>query len=189
MNRTGRTGIFVGMGVVLALLAGVHPAAGQQRGSGAGGGPGSSDPALQRARQETMVVLDLGRLISFVGRMDEEGGAHRLSSAQARRLVRLMGEVQTTSRLTPAIAERMMAEIEDDILTAGQLLRVDMLWAEADRTRSPSAAGTSGRQGNEGGAEGSLSSYAAGGPFNPLTDASRPQGQEFEELYERLRSR
>jgi hypothetical protein len=174
-----------------------------------------SDPAMQRARQETQVVLDLGRLIGFVDRMDAEQPGLRLSREQARELVALMGEIRTTARLTPALAEAMMVRIEDDILTPAQLLHTDRFWIQSERsaagtgTGAPrSGAGTpgsaggsqSGRQGSADTrtngtagtaepAEGSLASYIAGGPYNPLADTDRPRGREFETFYQRLRER
>lgn len=156
----------------------------------------STDPNMQRARRETQIILDLGRLINFVDRMEQEQRALRLSPDQARRLVRLMGEIKSTSRMTPALAERMMEEIEDDILTPRQLMYTDRIWAEAERNASGGSvpgSGTSSRaRGGQSGTEGtpapgSIASYAAGGPYNPLADTSRPQGEQFEAFYQRLR--
>ncbi|TVR70351.1 MAG: hypothetical protein EA427_06040 [Spirochaetaceae bacterium] len=173
---------------------------------------GTQDPAMQRARQETQVILDLGRLISFVDRMDAEQQNLRLTTEQARRLARLMGEIKSTARLTPAVAEGLMQEIEDDILTPRQLMHTDRIWAEAER-REESAAprsgspggspgggarvgqGTPGAGGNSGAsasgdpAPGSLASYASGGPYNPLVDTTRPQGEQFEAFHRRLLER
>lgn len=168
----------------------------------------TSDPAMQRAREETQVVLDLGRLIGFVDRMDAEQPGLGLSRDQARELAELMGEIRSTARLTPARAEAMMTRIEDDILTPAQLLHTDRIWIESEReaarttgTGSPrSGSGTpgsgggprSGQQGVTGAAEpveGSLASYLAGGPYNPLIDTERPRGRDFETFYQRLRER
>ena len=170
---------------------------------------GAPDPAMQRARQETQVILDLGRLINFVDRMDSEQQNLRLTREQARHLARLMGEIKSTSRLTPAVAERLMQEIEDDVLTPRQLMHTDRIWAEAERSVESGAA----RSGSSGGgtragqrssassggsaegtasgepAPGSLASYLAGGPYNPLADTARPQGEQFEAFHLRLLER
>ncbi len=194
MNRT-----LVSMMVILLSIASAGFVGAQQQGtgsgsgsgSGGGGGAGSTDPAMMRAREEVAVVLDLGRLIGFVSRVDAEVPHLAITSAQAEQLVRIMREIRTTSRLTPRVAEAMMLEIEDSVLTGAQLLQVDRFWAEADRLRESGAAqGTPAtRQGAEGSSPGALSSYVAGGPYNPLIDTSRPQGQEFEAFFTRLQQR
>ena len=174
------------------------------------GQPHSADPTMQRARQETQVILDLGRLIGFVDRVDAEQPGLGLSRAQSEEMVRLMGEIKSMTRLTPTIAERMMTRIEDEILTPRQLMFTDRIWAESERNAGSGTANASGaRAGTRVGAgsgagsgtaagatststdpvPGSLASYAAGGPYNPLVDTSRPQGEQFEAFYRRLRNR
>jgi len=165
----------------------------------------SEDPALQKARVETEQVLDLGRLIGFIQRMVEERPDLELSREQAGALADLLGEVRTTSRLTGATARSMTARIENDILSAGQLQHTDRLWIEAEQIRQSATpgTGTGARSGAgsgstpgagteaEGGAPpaGSLAAYAAGGPYNPLVDTSRRQGEDFEALLAYVRAR
>lgn len=185
--------------VVILSISSVGMVSGQQRGSGtgtgsgggAGGGAGATDPAMIRAREEVAVVLDLGRLIGFVHRVDTEVPPLAITPGQAQQLVRIMQQIRTTSRLTPRIAEAMMLEIEDSILTGAQLLQVDRFWAEADRLRESGTAPSdaAARQGAEGSGPGALSSYVAGGPYNPLIDTNRPQGQDFEAFLTRLQQR
>lgn len=190
-----------------AMLAGVgtHDLYGQTPGQSQ-----STDPAMQRARQETQVVLDLGRLIGFVDRMDVEQPGLGLSRGQSEEMVRLMGEIKATTRFTPALAERMMERIEEEILTPRQLMFTDRIWAESERSAANasgaragtrvgagSGAGSGAASGTATGtassnsdpAPGTLASYAAGGPYNPLVDTSRPQGEQFEAFYRRLRNR
>lgn len=186
------------LAVILSITS-VGIVSGQQRGSGtgtgsgggAGGGAGATDPAMIRAREEVAVVLDLGRLIGFVHRVDTEVPHLAITPGQAQQLVRIMQQIRTTSRLTPRIAEAMMLEIEDSILTGAQLLQVDRFWAEADRLRESGTAPSdaAARQGAEGSGPGALSSYVAGGPYNPLIDTNRPQGQDFEAFLTRLQQR
>ena len=165
----------------------------------------SEDPALQKARVETELVLDLGRLIGFIQRMLEERPDLELSREQAVALADLLGEIRTTSRLTGAAARSMTARIENDILNARQLQHTDRLWIESEQSRLAATAGTgSGARAGagsgsapgagasaEGGAPpaGSLAAYAAGGPYNPLIDTSRRQGEDFEALFAYVRAR
>ncbi|MCA1754538.1 MAG: hypothetical protein LC641_07575, partial [Spirochaeta sp.] len=88
----------------------------------------SEDPALQKARQETELVLDLGRLIGFIQRMVEERPDLEISREQAAALADLLGEIRTTSRLTGATARSMTSRIENDILNVEQLQHTDRLW-------------------------------------------------------------
>ncbi|TVR61633.1 MAG: hypothetical protein EA426_03060 [Spirochaetaceae bacterium] len=161
----------------------------------------ASDPAMQKAREETQVVLDFARFLGIVLRMVEQEPTLGLSSAQARQLLDVLSDVRTTSRLTATNARRMMGYIEDDILTAQQLMFTDRVWMQSSGERS--SAGASGSQnrgsnttgeqsgtGSEASANaGALSSYASGGPYNPLSDTTRRQGQDFEALYEYALSR
>lgn len=167
----------------------------------------SEDASLQKAREETEVVLDLGRLLGFIYRMVEEHPNLELSREQAVALRELMGEIRTTSRLTAPTARSMTARIEDGILTPAQLIHTDRLWIESERNRASATAqgsGVSARAGagsrstapgtgtaSDSGAApaGSLAAYAAGGPYNPLIDTARQQGQDFEALYAYVRAR
>lgn len=165
----------------------------------------SEDPALQKARVETEQVLDLGRLIGFIQQMVEERPDLELSREQAGELAGLLGEIRTTTRLTGSTARSMTARIENDILNAGQLQHADRLWIEAEQIRQVATpgTGTGARAGAgsgstpgagtdaEGGAPpaGSLAAYAAGGPYNPLVDTSRRQGEDFEALFAYVRAR
>lgn len=163
----------------------------------------SEDPALQKARVETEQVLDLGRLIGFIQRMVEERPDLELSREQAGELADLLGEIRTTTRLTGSTARSMTARIESDILNSGQLQHTDRLWIEAEQIRQAATPGTGAgaRAGAgstpgtgadaEGGAPpaGSLAAYAAGGPYNPLVDTSRRQGEDFEALLAYVRAR
>ncbi|MFN2311490.1 MAG: hypothetical protein ABR590_05485 [Spirochaetia bacterium] len=95
----------------------------------------SEDPALQKARQETELVLDLGRLIGFIQRMVEERPDLEISREQAAALADLLGEIRTTSRLTGATARSMTSRIENDILNVEQLQHTDRLWIESEQSR------------------------------------------------------
>ncbi len=161
----------------------------------------ASDPAMQKAREETQVVLDFARFLGIVLRMVEQEPTLGLSAAQAGQLLDVLSDVRTTSRLTATTARRMMAYIEDNILTAQQLMFTDRVWMQSSGERSSAgAAGSQNRGANSTGEQsgagseasanaGALSSYAAGGPYNPLIETSRRQGQDFEALYEYALSR
>ncbi|TVR91918.1 MAG: hypothetical protein EA428_04680 [Spirochaetaceae bacterium] len=165
----------------------------------------SEDPALQKARQETELVLDLGRLIGFLWRMVEDRPDLEISREQAAQLADLLGEIRTTSRLNGAVARSMTARIENDILNPAQLQYSDRLWIESEQNRlaaepgsgagARAGAGSGSTPGTgaaaEGGAApaGSLAAYAAGGPYNPLIDSSRQQSQDVEALFAYVRAR
>ena len=180
---------------LLSLLL-VSPAFGQARGN----------TELQAARAESETVLDLGRLLGFVYRMTTEFEALELSDSQVRELLEILQQIRATARLDGPTAEAYMIRIEDRILTAAQLIHTDRLWIQAERARGNDGSGTGVAQqrgvsrgaGDDRTGEGSgtsnehqsdrtaeageLAVFAAGGDFNPLLDASRPQGESFEAL-------
>ena len=163
------------------------------------------DAQMRAAREEAEIVLDLGRLLGFVYRMTTEREELRLSDAQAVRLLEVVDQIRAESRLDGEKAGRYMARIEDDILTASQLIHTDRLWITSERSRSNEAAGSATQQQRGGrnnsaatgsgasataeGAAGDLATFAAGGAYNPLIDEDRHQGRDVAALHAYLRER
>lgn len=154
----------------------------------------TSDPASARLREELAVVTDLGRLLGFVYRMEQEQPALALSRDQASRLARITDEIHRSDRLTPTRARAMMDEIEDRVLTAAQLTFTDQLFLNREQSRVPGSGGgtpAAGGSGNPGGtpgaragsaAGGQIAAYEAGGPYNPIRDQATKLGQDFTAL-------
>ncbi len=196
------TGLVAVVAALLSLWL-VSPAFGQTRGS----------TELQASRAESETVLDLGRLLGFVYRMTTEFEALELSDSQVHDLLEILRQIRGTARLDGATGESYMTRIEDQILTAAQLIHTDRLWIQSERAGGNDGSGTGASQrrganrgaGDEGTGEGSgtsgenqstrtaeageLAVFAAGGDFNPLLDTSRPQGQSFAALYAYLSER
>ncbi|WP_076489680.1 hypothetical protein [Alkalispirochaeta americana] len=190
---------------ILCLVLLVSPALAAQR--------RVDDAALRTAREETEIILDLGRLLGFVHRMTQESPELDFESDQAREMLEILEEIRGTPRMTPTRARTMIQRIEDTILTAAQLAYTDRLWINAQRndqrntqnSRAESASsgqesasasragpGSSSRQGTsteDGAPAGSLASYAAGGPYNPMTETGRRHAEDFEALYAYLQTK
>ncbi len=176
--------------VIIALLVLIAPAGAPLLSAQTHAG----DPASARLREELAVVTDLGRLLGFVYRMEQEQPALALSRDQAGRLARITDEIHRTDRMTPARARAMMDEIEDRILTAAQLTYTDQLFLNREQSRVPGSGGgtpAAGGPGNSGGtpgaragsdAGGQIAAYEAGGPYNPIRDQATRLGQDFTAL-------
>jgi len=170
------------------------------------------DPAVIRARQEMEVAQDLGRLLGFIYQMVQEESRLALTTNQSRNLHGLITQVLQTTRLDARTAEAFILRIEDTILTPAQLLYTDRLFAARDATRMPSqtsqtttpsgtgtpqgtgsgrtTSGTPGTPSTDGSTEGGIVTvYMNGGPYNPLTDISRQQGQDVAALLRYLATR
>lgn len=165
----------------------------------------AADPASARLREELAVVTDLGRLLGFVHRMEQEQPALALRDEQIDRLRRITDEIHRTDRLTPAHARVMMEEIEDRILTPAQLTYTDQLFLNREQSRVPGSGGgtpAAGGPGSTGGgsggtpgarsgsdAGGQIAAYQAGGPYNPIRDQATRLGQDFAALRAHLEAR
>lgn len=170
------------------LITVVVPLTSQTRG-------GSTD--VQEAREELNSMLDLGRMFGFVLTMSSEHASLRLSDAQATELLEITREVRQTTRLTGIAAETYLTRIEDEILSARQLIATDQLWIASDEGQQRGAGRGSGGQTGTPVADGTeqtepiseLAAFAAGGDFNPLVDSERPQGESLLALISYLEDR
>lgn len=158
---------------------------------------GSDPAAMQRVREELEVVSDLGRLFTFILRMEKEVPILSLNGEQVNRLWQITEEIRRTERLTPARAEALTIQIEDEILSPDQLFYTDQQFLTREEKRVPGAGsaaqprgtGTPDGSGATGSSGGIIASYMSGGPYNPLLDESRQVGQDFTVLRESLRAR
>lgn len=165
---------------IAAALAAAALAASLAQGAGA-------DPATQKAREETAVVFDLGRVFGYLNAIEKDAKVAALSRDQLTRLYDIMVEIRSTKRLEPSRAKALLATIEDRILTSAQLIAVDKLAAGKESEKSANQAAGAGA-GSSGGA-GSLASYVAGGDFNPVLDATKTMGQDFNAFFEYVRKK
>ncbi len=191
---TTQRGLLLTLAAILLLIAAAPAAPAQDH---------SASAQMQALRAELEVVSELGRLLGFILRMQHEQDSLALSGDQLRSLWQLSEEIGRSERLTPARAEQMMIRIEDEILSPQQLMYTDQQFLNREETRVPGsgpsargAAGSSGSAGSpaagspggDGSSSGTIATYAAGGPYNPLLDTSRQLGQDFEALRELLQS-
>ncbi len=132
------------------------------------------DPAIIKAKEETKVVFDLGRLFGYLNTMEKEEKNLALSRDQLEEIYRIMAVLRQTDRVEPDTAETMLVNLEDNILTPDQLMYTDQLAIEKMQTRTP---------GTGGGGGGQITSYIAGGPFNPMKDPSKNIGKDFETFF------
>ena len=131
-----------------------------------------TDPALQKARTELEPAFALGRVFGYLATMEAQQPRLALSPAQAAKISDIVEKIKAIRRFDAKTADGMLSEIEERILTAEQLQFTDSLALTA--SNAP-------RQNQSGNSSGTspLASYAAGGPFNPMTDPSTQLGKNF----------
>lgn len=129
------------------------------------------DPAITKAKEETAVVFDLGRMFGYLNTMVTEEKKLALSDEQMNDLYSIMETLLQTDRVEPDAADGMLVRIEDEILTPDQLMYTDQLAIEKMASRTPGAGGSSGG--------GQITNYIAGGAFNPMKDPSKTIGKDF----------
>jgi hypothetical protein len=148
---------------------------------------GQTTPEMQQAREETAVVYDLGRFFGYVYGMTTENPSLELTDAQKGEIAGVIAEIEGMRRIEPEWAEETLTYLELELLTPAQLMEVDRRAIEWQNNRE--STGTTGSGGGTGGGSGSgpLSSYVAGGPFNPLLDETKTIGEGIASLREYLR--
>lgn len=140
------------------------------------------DPAIQQAKEDTVVVYDLGRFFGYVHAMTVESSRLALTAQQKSEILAVMTEIRNMSRVEPDWAEEKLEYLELDLLTPAQLMDVDRRAIEWQNSRETTATGTGGGTGS-----GPITSYVAGGPFNPIVDETKTIGQGFAALYAYLK--
>ncbi|RKX92008.1 MAG: hypothetical protein DRP59_06435 [Spirochaetes bacterium] len=133
------------------------------------------DPALIKAKEETAVVFDLGRMFGYLNTMVSEEKKLALSDEQMTILYSIMETLLQKERVEPDTADEMLVRIEDEILTPDQLMYTDQLAIEKLESRTPGAGGGSGG--------GQITNYIAGGAFNPMKDPSKNMGKDFDTFF------
>lgn len=136
------------------------------------------DPAIQQAKEETAVVFDLGRFFSYLNTMEKESPRLALSRTQLEEIYQVMSKLKSIKRIEPDEAEEMLVHMEDEVLTPDQLMEVDQLAIARMEERAVQSTKGSGSGG------GQITSYIAGGPFNPVADPSRTIGKDFITFFE-----
>ncbi len=131
------------------------------------------DPAIIKAKEETKAVFDLGRMFGYLRTMEKEKKSLALNKDQMEKIYKIMVTIKRTDRVEPSVAEQMLTNIEDTILTSDQLMYTDQLAIEKMNTRST---GT-----GKGG--GQITSYIAGGAFNPMKDPAKTIGRDFNSFF------
>ncbi|WP_319477360.1 hypothetical protein [Marispirochaeta aestuarii] len=140
------------------------------------------DPAVQEAKEETAVVYDLGRFFGYVHGMTTENPKLALTDDQKSEIREIMDRIKGMKRVEPAWAEETLEYLELDLLSPAQLMEVDRRAIEWQNSRETSSTAGTGA----GAGTGPISSYLAGGPFNPIIDETKTIGQGFAALYKYL---
>ena len=142
------------------------------------------DPAVVKAKEETAVVFDLGRVFGFIHTMEQEEPKLGLTKDQMNELYLIMGKLNSLERVEADQAEEMLVQIEDEILTPDQLLYVDQLAIARAETRVSSTTTQT-----EGSGGGQILSYIAGGAFNPMRDTTKTIGKDFAAFFDYLKKK
>jgi len=143
-----------------------------------------SDPAMQKAREETLVIFDLGRMFGYLNVLEKDSKVPALSNAQLTKLYDIMVELRSTKRVELARAKTLLATIEDSILTPAQLMAADKLAATREPEKATNQGSGAGAGSSATSGAGSLASYVAGGDFNPVLDTTKTMGQDFAAFFD-----
>jgi hypothetical protein len=143
-----------------------------------------SDPAMQKAREETLVIFDLGRMFGYLNVLEKDTKVPALSNAQLTKLYDIMVELRSTRRVEVARARTLLATIEDSILTPAQLMAADKLSATREPEKATNQGSGAGAGSSSSSGAGSLASYVSGGDFNPVLDTTKTMGQDFSAFFE-----
>lgn len=116
------------------------------------GGPnGGPNPQMRAQFEKFRPIFDLTSTVSLLGDLNADK-KNTLTKAQAAKLVPVLKNLQTRADLKPADAEKILAQIEDAILTDAQITKMDDLLLERQEEMRARRA----RQGNGGGQGGGL---------------------------------
>lgn len=186
--------------LAFAALGGALAQDGPPPGGGQGGFA-NMDPALRKKLQEYQVVFELTRTIGFFDELEKQKGLS-FTKAQATKLLPILKDLQNRADLKPADANKILSNIEDNILSDAQLSWIDktqLQRQEEARKRFQQNGGQGGqnqngqgfgggqnqtqngqgqgqRQGGFGGPGGRGGMFAAiqsGKPFNPFKEQQR----------------
>ena len=135
---------------------------------------------IQQAKEDVVVVYDLGRFFGYVLTMVEESSKLALSQEQLEVFHEVMVEIKQSERIEPDWADEQLERLELDILTPDQLLAVDQLALAREESRDTEESG-SGQGKGQSGESGTnpLQSFISGGAFNPILDETKSMGEGF----------
>ena len=102
---------------------------------------------VQQAKEDIVVVYDLGRFFGYVLSMVEESPKLALSQEQLEVFYEVMLEIKQSERIEPDWADEQLERLELDILTPDQLLAVDQLALAREESRETEESGTRSGQG------------------------------------------
>ena len=148
----------------------------------------SDDPAMQEAKEETVVIFDLIRFFGFLNTMVEESPGLELSRNQSEEVYTVMLELQSMERIEADWAEETLTSLELDVLTIDQLMYMDMMIIARQSSRTSDGTGA-GKNSGGGSGGGLLAGYINGGAFNPALDTSKSMGSDFAEFLNYLRDK
>lgn len=141
------------------------------------------DPAIAQAKEDTLVVYDLGRFFGYVLTMERENPKLTLGNSQLQAFYEIMADIVSMKRIEPEWADEKLTYLELDVLSAEQLMAVDELAIAREESRDTVTATSELQQKGGGTGAGALQTYVAGGAFNPIIDETKSIGQGFAELY------
>lgn len=141
------------------------------------------DPEVLKAKEETVVVYDLGRFFGYVYTMVQETPKLALTSEQLNTFYKFIKEIESTERIEADWAEETLELLELDVLSPDQLIAVDLLAIAREETRTAPTEQKSGT------GSGPIQSYINGGAFNPIIDKTKSIGEGFYELYDYISSK
>jgi hypothetical protein len=144
------------------------------------------DPATQKAREDTAIVFDLGRVFGYLNLIEKDSKVPALSADQLKKLYDIALELKNAKRIEPSRAKLLLAQVEDRILTPAQLMAIDKLAAAKESERANVQGSGAGSNAGASSGAGSLATYIAGGDFNPLIDKSKTMGQDFFAFFDYL---
>lgn len=145
------------------------------------GGLPNISPEMRQRLEAYRPVFDLVGTIGLMDEVEKQRGL-AFTKAQATRLLPILRDLQTRADLKPTDAEKILTNIENNILTPAQLKWMDQTLLqrreEARRRREqgggqnpPASQGNF--QGQPGARSGPLQALAQGKPYNPFKEQPR----------------
>ena len=139
------------------------------------------DPEVQKAKEATAVVYDLGRFFGFVLTVETDNPKLALTKEQLEDFYEVMREITVTERIEPDWAEENLERLELDVLSPDQLMAIDQLAIARLEGREEESEEPQQKGGGTG--SGPILTYIAGGAFNPIIDETKSIGEGFFELF------
>lgn len=147
------------------------------------GGPPNVSPEMRQRFEAYRPVFDLVGTIGLMDEVEKQRGL-AFTKAQATRLLPILRDLQTRADLKPADAEKILTNIENNILTPVQLKWMDqtLLQRREEARQRREQAGGQGSQTGQGGLQGSprgpgqggfFQAIAQGKPYNPFKEQPR----------------